>query len=138
MSVPVNQRSHGKLEVCIKAHELCCYTLKITANDKIFVPQFHESLTKHIEDTALAVHILCWEANNVVVKSTEEFKMRQHYQDEAAIKCNVLLSLIDMAKNLFHLTTKRVTYWSNLVIETRNLIRKWRESDITRYQEFRV
>ena len=36
MSVPVNERSHGKLEACVKARELCVYTLRITVNPKIF------------------------------------------------------------------------------------------------------
>lgn len=36
MSVPVNERSHGKLEACVKAKELSAYTIKITANPKVF------------------------------------------------------------------------------------------------------
>lgn len=45
MSVPVNERSHGKLEACVKAKELSAYTIKITANPKVFKPEYQRALT---------------------------------------------------------------------------------------------
>lgn len=45
MSVPVNERSHGKLEACVKAKELSAYTLRITVNPKIFKPEYQHALT---------------------------------------------------------------------------------------------
>lgn len=133
MSVPVNQRTHGKLEVCVKAHDLCCYTLQITANKKNFTQEFQESLTNRIVEAAIDIHTLCWSANNILVNSVDDLRERTMYQEKAAIRCNILLSLIDVAKQIFHLSTKRVTYWANKTIETRNLIRAWRESDFKRY-----
>lgn len=133
MSVPVNQRTHGKLEVCVKAHDLCCYTLQITANKKNFTQEFQESLTNRIVEAAIDIHTLCWSANNILVNSVDDLRERTMYQEKAAIRCNILLSLIDVAKQIFHLSTKRVTYWADKTIETRNLIRAWRESDLKRY-----
>lgn len=137
MSVPVNKRSHGKLEACVKAHGLCCYTLQITANSNVFLPKYQEALTNRIIETAINIHTLCWSANNVLVNSTEDLAERNHFQEQAAIQCNVLLSLIEIAKKIFHLSTKRVTYWSGLAIDTRNLVRAWRLSDIKRYAYFK-
>lgn len=34
MSVPLNERSEGKLEVIVKARELAVYTIQITNNPK--------------------------------------------------------------------------------------------------------
>lgn len=133
MSVPVNQRTHGKLEVCVKAHDLCCYTLQITANKKNFTSEFQEPLTNRIVEAAIDIHTLCWSANNILVNSVDDLRERTMYQEKAAIKCNILLSLIEVAKRIFHLSTKRVTYWAEKTIETRNLIRAWRESDLKRY-----
>jgi len=133
MSVPVNQRTHGKLEVCVKAHDLCCYTLQITANKKNFTQEFQEALTNRIVEAAIDIHTLCWSANNILVSSVDDLRERTMYQEKAAIKCNILLSLIEVAKRIFHLSTKRVTYWAGKTIETRNLIRAWRESDLKRY-----
>lgn len=137
MSVPVNQRTHGKLEACVKAHDLCCYTLQITANKKIFMTQYQEALTNRIIEAAVTIHTLCWSANNIKVDSEYDYNERIRYQDKAAIQCNVLLSLIEIAKTIFHLETRRVTYWSGLVIDTRNLIRGWRSSDKKRYADFK-
>jgi hypothetical protein len=133
MSVPVNQRSHGKLEACVKAHDLCCYTLQITSNKKVFTTEYQESLTNRIVQSAIEIHTLCWSANNVLVKTKDDRDERLAFQRDAAVQCNVLLSLIEIAKRIFHLSTKRVLYWSNLTIEARNLIRAWRESDKKRY-----
>lgn len=133
MSVPVNERSHGKLEACVKAHALCCYTLRITANKKIFTVEFQDVLTNKMNVIALNIHILCWTANNILVNSAEDMERRLELQERAAMECNNLLSLMEIAKSIFHLATKRVQYWGGLTIETRNLIRAWRESDRKRY-----
>lgn len=133
MSVPVNARSHGKLEACVKARELCAYTIKITSNPKIFKPEYQQALTDRIVEAAIEVHTLSWSANNVLVNSAEDMQRRLEYQDRAADACNILLSLIEIAKPVFHLATKRVTYWSGFAIETRKLLRAWREADRKRY-----
>lgn len=137
MSVPVNKRTQGKLEVCVKAHDLCVYTLQITKNKNIFVPEYQDALTNKIVQLAIDIHAEVWSANNVLVKSPETLKYRLKLQQSAAIKCNVLLAMIDIAWSLFHLSGKRVRYWSKRVIETRNLIRAWCSSDAERYKKFR-
>jgi len=134
MSVPVNARSTGKLEVCVKAHALCCYTLKITSNKKIFVEDYQESLTNRIIETAINIHTMCWAANNVLVNSADDLKRRADLQEHAAIQCNLLLSLMEIAKTMFHLETRRIKYWGGLAIETRKLIRAWRSADVERYK----
>lgn len=134
MSVPENSRTKSKLEVCVKAHDLCCYTLQIAANKKIFTEEYQRSLTDRIVETAIGIHCDCWNANNIYVRDAEDYQERKRLQEEAARKCNILLSLMDIAKPLFHLTAKRVYYWGKLTIEARNLIRAWRDSDKKRYR----
>lgn len=133
MSVPVNQRSEGKLEVCVQAHDLCCYTIQITSNKKTFPEQFQHALTDKIVDTAISIHTLVWSANNIYVNSPEDYKNRIELQEKAAIQCNVLISLIEVAHRVYHLSFKRVTYWTSKAVSTRNLIRGWRDSDRKRY-----
>lgn len=136
ISVPENQRTKSKLEACVKAHDLCCYTLQITANKKIFTENYQRSLTDRIVSVAIGIHVDCWNANNIYVRSSEEYYERRRLQDEAARKCNILLSLIDIAKPLFHLASKRVYHWGKLTIEARNMIRAWRDADIKRNRHF--
>ena len=134
MSVPVNMRSHGKLEVCVKAHDLCCYTLKITSNKKIFVTEYQTSLTDKINTIDLDIWSNVWTANNILVKTKTDAVERLKLQQEAARMCNVLLSMIDVAAKIFHLASNRIQYWGGKVIDTRNMIRAWRESDKKRYE----
>lgn len=135
MSVPVNERSTSKLEVCIKAHDLCCYTLQITKNKKVFSEEYQSALTDKIIQLALDIHTECWGANNIIVTQESDFEMRTMMQTNALAKCNELLSLIEVAKSIFHLSTKRVIYWSQKVITTRKLISAWRTSDRKRYKD---
>ena len=126
MSVPVNQRGQGKLEVCTKARDLAVYTLQITKNKKVFAEEYQTAITDKIIGTALDIHTMVWSANNALVNSKDDLQRRNALQEEACVMCNVLLSLIDIAKPLFHLDTRRIMYWGQKVVEVRNLIRAWR------------
>ena len=53
MSVPINQKTHGKLEAYTKAYDLAVYTLQITKNKKIFTVEYQEQLTDLIITAAL-------------------------------------------------------------------------------------
>jgi len=137
MSVPVNSRSISRLEVNVQAHDLCVYTLVITANKKIFTDTYQTVLTDKIVDCAIGIHTMCWCANNIQVNSVETYSERRRLQESAAVRCNELLALIDLARKIFHLRASRVLYWSDKVVAVRNLIRAWRKSDDTRYPEYR-
>lgn len=133
MSVPVNQRTESKLEVCVKAHDLCCYTIQITSNRKNFPEAFQRSLTDKIVDAAVDIHTLVWSANNIYVNSREDYMERTRLQEQAAVRCNALISLIEVAHRVYHLSGKRVFYWTDKAAAVRNLIRRWRDNDKQRY-----
>ena len=136
MSVPVNRRTHGKLEACSKAFELAKYTLMITKNKKIFTEEFKESLTYKIVELAVEIFALTKEANDLSVRSSNDFK---NYQDRIDMQrkaiqcCGKLSSYILLAKPSLHLSSKRVTYWTGMTKDTRTLIKAWMESDKKRF-----
>lgn len=132
MSVPVPNRGHGELEVNTKARALTVYTLKILENEKWF-PQSQIAFITKLQDCAIEIQALCWEANEIKVNGNEQrYQRRIELQDLAAGKCNRMTMLIETAQPLFHLQTKRTRYWIGLVITLRNLIRGWREKDVIR------
>lgn len=125
-------RESGVLEINTFTNQLCTYTLQITANPKNF-PTDQQSFTEKIRDCAIEIHLLCWEANNIRVDQSEErYRRRIGLQAKAADLCNRLAALINIAKSLFHLETRRVTHWMTMVLNVRNKIRAWYESDATR------
>ncbi len=132
MSVPVPQRSEGELEVNTKARVLTVYTLKILENEKWF-PQSQKAFITKLQDCVIEIQALCWEANNIRVNGDpEKYKRRMNLQNQAAEKCNRMLMLIDTAKPLFHLESKRVRYWSAMTRELRNYISGWHTKDVDR------
>lgn len=66
-------------------------------------------------------------------KSADDWKMRKALQERAARNCNNLLALIQLAKTIFHLKSKRVKYWSEKTIDVRGYLRSWRDADSKRY-----
>lgn len=140
MSVPKGQQADGKLLVNELARDLAVYTIQITSNQKVFTPQFQTALTNEIVRTATSIHKFAWTANNIMVRAPngrEQYALRRKNQEMAAAECNNLISLIDIAKPLFHLDTKRCRYWGKKTLEVRNKIRGWMESDAKRYAEYR-
>lgn len=135
MSVVEEKRRKGKLEVIIKALDLANYTIQITANEKVFDPKFRAAVTDDLISHAKDIYLICWTANNIRVSSEEAAKERLRLQDKAVTKCNTFLGLLDIAKKVFHLDTKRVTYWGSKIVECRKLIRAWRDTDRKRFKE---
>ena len=132
MSVPVPKRKPGELEVNTEARELCVYTLRITGNAKTF-PLDQASFSEEMRRTALQIHTLCWRANNIkVAGDAQRYYDRLKTQDIAGDLCNDLYAMIEVAKPLYHLSSRRCVYWQNMVVNLRTRIRAWRESDAKR------
>lgn len=132
MSVPVPKRGHGELEVNTKARVLTVYTLKILENDKWF-PKSQIAFITKLQDCVIEIQALCWDANNIKVDGNQDrYRRRLDKQDQAAEMCTRLMMLIETAKPLFHLETRRVRYWIGLTKELRTMIRAWRDKDAQR------
>lgn len=109
--------------------ELALHTIKICNNKNIFTEEYQDALTNDIIRCAKDIYIYAWDANNVYVKKGEDgWKERVQLQTKALTKCNELLVLINLARRLFHLKGGKVRYWSEMTIEAKKLIYKWREA----------
>ena len=133
MSVPAGERRESRLEVFVQALDLVTYTLRITKNEKIFLPEYQKQVTDDIIETAKDIYIDAWDANNVRVVTKDDWIERRRLQLSASRKCNRLLALIGIAKSSFHLKNKRVKFWTGKVLAVRGMIRSWNESDSKRY-----
>lgn len=137
MSVPVPLRKKSKLDVQVKAEDLAKYTIEITSNQRKFDPRY-AVITERIVDTVLGIGMDIWEANNIRVGvNPQRYEERRDLQERAIRGCNLLLYLITLSKRVYHLTSKRVEYWTEKTVDVKDLIRKWRESDAKRYASLR-
>jgi hypothetical protein len=132
-----DDRGEGKFDTLTKALRLASYTIDITDNKKVFVPE-HAKSTERIVYFARDIYHKARVANDIRVGDDKDLLMeRRRLQNEAIAECDHLLSEIQIAKMIFHLRTKRVEYWGNMVEEVKGYLRKWRESDADRFRKRR-
>ena len=134
MSVPVGRRQKNKFEVMLEAQALTVYTIKICCNKKVFLPEYQSAITDDIIRTAKDIYVNIWQANNMLVKEKAHAVKRLELQREAAMQCNNLIALMQIAKTVFHLSSKRIKFWGASTIKVRGLIRAWAEADKKRYK----
>ena len=137
MSVRKDERTEGKLALSELAVRHAVYVIQITKNDKIFKPEYNDAITSDLVKTAKNISKYIWAANNVKVDSRDTYSIRRRYQEMAATECNVLLSDVNIARKLFHLSSKRMRYWTSMIVEIRNKTRGWITSDAKRYDQYR-
>ena len=134
MSVPEPERHKGRLEVHVKAQALAAYTALILKNPKVFDPEIDAELINRIRGCAYDIYVKSWSANRIRAETNAtNRKMRYERQEEAILLCDELHAYIGIAKSVYHLRRKRMKYWSGLIIDVRNLLQAWKESDVERY-----
>ena len=134
MSVPEGKRHKGRLEVHVKAQALASYTAKILSNEKTFSPEIDAEIVRMIKDCAYDIFVKAWTANRIRAESNDvNREMRYRLQEEAILLCDEMMALIGIAKQVFHLRSKRMKYWAGQITEVRQLLQAWKESDVNRY-----
>ena len=137
MSVRVEDRGEGKFDTLTKALKLAVYTVDITDNKEVFVPE-HEKSTEEIVFLANDIYHKARVANEIkFLNSKELLDARRELQNEAIKECSQLISKIYVAKLTFHLRNRRVVRWIGMVEEVQKLLRAWRDSDADRFRRKR-
>ena len=137
MAVPEGKRTESKLEVQTKARELAKYTTEICSNEKIFPKRDRWMLTNRIVNTVLTIMEEVDTANDIYVSTKVDYDLRRASQTIALSYTARLLGLMQLAYEKYNIEDKRIKYWTQLVVDTRELIKKWRQSDAKRYRQFK-
>lgn len=135
MSVPKSKRSEGQLTVLVKANELATHTIKICSNEKNFPKHYRWCITNKIVDSALDINNYITMANAVFVTDKNDVALRKQFQTKAIAASYALLSMMDIAYRTFGIESKKIEYWTGLVIELQNYLRNWKKSDAERYND---
>lgn len=137
MSVPEGKRTESKLKVQTKSKELARYTTSICSNEKIFPKRDRWIITNRIVTTALTIMEEVDTANSIYVSTKGDYDLRRRSQTIALSYTARLLGLMELAYLKYSIDSKRIRYWTQLVIDTRELIKKWRKSDADRYKKYK-
>lgn len=138
MSVPKSKRGEPKLEVLTKARELTKYTIKICSNERYFPKRYRWCITYKIIDAVLEISRLLSMANAVYMgdkeHQKEDWTLRRSYQMKALTNTYALLEMMDIAYQMFGIDGSKMSYWTGLVLEEQDLLRRWKKSDKERYE----
>ena len=129
MGVPLRWRK-PKFDVIIKAGKLHEHTLLVTQGKKFIKP--YKALTDSICNRSEQIYLNCYLANEISATTNENIQRRIALEKEAIQCCDYLLALIDLAYSTFHLRGKSVNFWANLIIEERQRISNWINSETRR------
>ena len=133
MPVPVPLRGYNQLWTINTIVDMVTYTMKITSNKKVFLPEF-DVVTERIVNTALSIFDCAWGANNIrVSKNPYRWLKRRDLQETAIIQCDNLQGQITLAKRVFHLKTKRMNFWNDSIEKCHGMLMRWRVGDCKRY-----
>lgn len=137
MSVPEGERTESKLEVQTKAIELLQYTTSICSNEKIFPKRHRWSVTNRIIESAWSIHDDVNTANFIFVSSKVDYALRRKYQVRALAYIARLLGQMQFAYVKFNIDSRRIKYWTQLVVDEKELLKKWKKSDSNRYKKYK-
>ena len=137
MSVQKDRRSDGKLTLPVMSRQHAKYVIQITKNPKVFDPAYNHEVTDDLVKEAKDINRCIWGANQIRVRNSKDYHDRQELQAKAVSLCRDLLSDIGLAKGIFHLSGRRVKYWTEQVTEIRNRTQAWMEYDADRYKKYR-
>lgn len=137
MAVPEGKRTESKLRVQTAAKELAKYTTDICSNEKTFPKRDRWIITNRIVTCALTIMEEIDTANSIYVTTKVDYDLRRESQTIALAYTARLLGLIELAYLKYNLNGDRIKHWTQLVIDVRELVKKWRKSDSDRYKNFR-
>ena len=133
MSVPEGKRTESKLEVQTKAKALALYTVSICGNEKVFPKRDRWAVTNRIVSTALTIMEEVDVANDIYVSTQGDFELRRRSQTIALSNTAKLLGLMELSYVKYSIDGDRMKHWAQMVIDARELIKKWRQGDKERY-----
>jgi hypothetical protein len=137
LAVPEGKRTKSKLEVQTKAIELLNYTTSICSNEKIFPKRHRWDISGRIVESAWMIHDDINTANSIFVSAKIDYEMRREHQIRALAYTARLLGQIDFAYVKFHIESRRIKYWTQLVVDERELLKRWKKSDSNRYKTYK-
>lgn len=140
MSVNVGQRNvpntdvNKKFWAVLAAQRLATHTIEICSTESIFKPAY-KMFTDKIIDLSIGVYLDTRQANEIVVTSEVAWEVRNKLQIEAIAECNTLIAMMDLAKSVHHLRSKKVKFWLELAVDVKTKLTNWHNADVKRYQD---
>lgn len=76
-------------------------------------------------------------ANDIYVSTKVDYDLRRSSQTIALSYTARLLGLMELAYLKYGIEDKKIMHWTQLTVDVRELIKKWRKSDSNRYKNIK-
>lgn len=111
------------------------HTFIVISNDKIF-DRTYSSFISRIEEEARMIYHYTRSANeDYDNRKQDEAMIRIKMQEQALDLCKWLKTDVRLAKKVFHLSAKKVAYWTKLINDAMAAINGWHAGEKRNYKE---
>ena len=132
MSVIKSKRSTSEMEFLYNARQLHIHTIRKVAN---FPKRYTFYVGQPIAACATRIHECVKCANSIYPLNQHEVQIRRDYFLRANAELNNLVSLIEVANELFGIDMDAMKYWMDMVEYEIRLVKAVMKSDRERYKE---
>lgn len=132
MSVRLNERSNGKLQVLRCSEELAKYTFKACNNTHLFPKNVKFTLVDRMINCTFDIMDNIVSANAITLNA-ESIEQRKHYQTLALCSIKRLQQYVKFSYDVLGtIDGSKAEYWTKLIMETKEKLRAWVYSDSER------
>lgn len=118
------------LRVITKAKQLAKHTLIMTSNARIYPKKFRFSLVDKMQNKALEIYEMLFEANRTDIKAYK--RERLELQTKAITHCDELMYFIELSYELNIINSGSMEAWSKMVMDVKHMTIAWRTKDKNR------
>lgn len=118
------------LRVITKAKQLAKHTLIMTSNARRYPKKFRFSLVDKIQNKALEIYEMLFEANRTDIKDYK--RERLEFQTKAITHCDELMYFIELSYELNIINSGSMEAWSKMVMDVKHMAIAWRSKDRNR------
>lgn len=118
------------LRVITKAKQLAKHTLIMTSNARRYPKKFRFSLVDKIQNKALEIYEMLFEANRTDIKDYK--RERLELQTKAITHCDELMYFIELSYELNIINSGSMEAWSKMVMDVKHMAIAWRSKDRNR------
>ncbi|MBR5535762.1 MAG: four helix bundle protein [Clostridia bacterium] len=119
------------MKVIVKAKELMAHTFTLTTNEKRYPKKFRHSLVDRMQLRSMDIYEILLEANRTDNKA--RCRERCELITKAIMRCDNLLSYIELSMNIKLLSENSAKYWSKLVCDVKYMALAWRKKEQSSY-----
>lgn len=135
MSVLVRDRKQNILEAERIALDFATYTIHMCHNNKYFPKQERWTLATRLIDLCIDILTKIRNANAIRATTAKKANDRVNFQWSAVYNIRTLWTIMDIAYNVGHIPSEKMTTWCGLCNDMESKIIGWLRADVKKFKK---